>query len=152
MKAQSNTRVVVIRIGIVLSTKGGALEKLLLPFKLFAGGALGDGKQYWSWIHIDDLVTIFSYALINDTMTGVYNAVAPNPVKMSEFAKILGKVMGKPSFFKVPKFVLKALLGESAEMVLSSQYVSSHKLIDKGFLFKFPILEESLRDLLKNSR
>lgn len=152
LKAHSKTRVVILRIGIVLSNKGGALEKLLMPFKLFIGGALGDGKQYWSWIHIDDLVAIFTYALINDTMSGVYNAVAPNPVQVGDFAKILGKVMSRPSFFKVPKFVLKALLGESAEMVLSSQYVSSHKITEKGFLFKFPILEESLEDLLKNYR
>ncbi|PKL84651.1 MAG: TIGR01777 family protein [Ignavibacteriae bacterium HGW-Ignavibacteriae-1] len=151
LKAQSQTRVVVLRIGIVLSANGGALEKLLLPFKLYVGGALGDGKQYWSWIHIDDLVAMFAYALLNDTMTGVYNAVAPNPVKVDEFARILGKVMGKPSFFKVPKFLLNALLGESAEMVLSSQNVSAHKILDKGFLFKFPELKESLRDLLKNS-
>lgn len=151
LAAEEATRVVILRIGIVLSKQGGALEKLLLPFKLFVGGPLGDGKQYWSWIHIDDVIAMFAYALINDTMVGAYNAVAPNPVQVNEFAKVLGKVMDRPSLFRVPKFVLTTFLGESASMVLASQNVSAHKIIDKGFLFKFPELDAALRDILKSS-
>lgn len=127
LEAKDITRVVILRIGIVLAPDGGAIEKMLLPFKMFVGGPLGNGKQYWSWIHIDDVVAMFAYALLNDMMQGIYNAVAPNPVMMKQFAQTLGKVLNRPAYFSIPDFILYGLLGESAEMVLASQNVSSHK-------------------------
>jgi len=147
--ANNLTRVVILRIGIVLAVEGGAIEKMLLPFKLFLGGPLGDGKQYWSWIHIDDVVAMFAYALLNDTMQGIYNAVAQNPVTMNEFAKVLGKVLNRPAFMPIPKFILYGLLGESAEMVLASQNVSAHRISDAGFIFKYPDLKQALSDIVK---
>ncbi len=152
LEAKNITRVVILRLGIVLAPDGGAIEKMLLPFKLFIGGPLGDGKQYWSWIHIDDVVAMFAYALLNDTMQGIYNAVAPNPVRMKTFAQILGKVLNRPAFFPLPKFMLYGLLGESAEMVLASQNVSPHKITDAGFIFKYPDLELALADVVKKKQ
>jgi uncharacterized protein (TIGR01777 family) len=152
LEAKDITRVVILRIGIVLAPDGGAIEKMLLPFKMFVGGPLGNGKQYWSWVHIDDVVAMFAYALLNDMMQGIYNAVAPNPVKMKQFAKTLGKVLNRPSFMHVPDFILYGLLGESAEMVLASQNVSSHKITDAGFIFKYPELEAALADVIRKKQ
>lgn len=146
--AEQHTRLVIPRIGVVLHPKAGALEKMILPFKLYAGGALGSGKQYLPWIHIDDLVEMFVYVVKNDNIKGVCNFSAPNPSTMNDFAKQLGTALNKPSFMRVPEFVLKAILGESSSMVLDSQRAVPETMLQSGFKFKFPELQEALFDLL----
>ncbi|MGB9702347.1 MAG: TIGR01777 family oxidoreductase [Candidatus Kapaibacteriota bacterium] len=147
-KVNENIRVVNPRVGIVLDTKTGALPKLVLPFKFFAGGPIGTGRQWYSWIHIQDLANLYVKFIEAPNFKGVYNAVAPNPVIMNEFAKFIGKQLHRPSIFKVPEFAIKLILGESAEMVLASQRVSSKKLLDANFEFQFPELDLALKDLL----
>ncbi len=145
---QLNVRRVSIRTGIVLSNEGGALKQLLTPFKFFVGGPLGSGTQWFPWIHIDDLVNIFLSTLDNTFFNGPVNAAAPNPVTMNQFARTLGKVLHRPSIFKVPLSALRIVLGESAEAVAASQRVIPKKLLDNGFKFQFENLEDALKDLL----
>lgn len=141
-------RNVQIRTGLVLSTQDGALKKMLLPFKFFIGGPLGNGKQWASWLHIDDIVAIYLHAIDNQNISGAVNAASPNPVRMKEFAKTLAKILHRPSLFPVPKFALKIVVGEAAEVVTASQRVDVKKLLSSGYKFKFEMLEEALRDLL----
>lgn len=144
---KANTKTFIPRIGIVLSTEGGALKEMLTPFKFFVGGPLSDGKQWFPWIHIDDLTSMFIYALENN-LEGVANAVSPNPVQMNEFAQTLGKVLNRPSIFRVPAFVLKIVLGESAQEVLRSQRVKPQFILNTDFEYKFKTLEPALINLL----
>lgn len=144
----ANVRSVQIRTGLVLSPEDGALKQMLPAYKLFVGGPLGNGKQWSSWLHIDDIVGIYLHAIDNQSLSGAINAVSPNPVTMKEFAKTLGKVLNRPSFFPVPKFVLRLIVGEAAEVVTASQRVITDKLINSGYEFKFTNLEETMRDLL----
>ena len=142
-------RTVLLRTGIVLSPSGGALAKMLLPFRMFVGGALGSGKQWMSWIHIDDEVGLIRHLLNNDGLRGPVNATAPGPVTNSEFSKTLGRVLGRPSILPVPGLVLKLLMGEMAqELLLNGQKVLPQRLLASGYQFKFPELEGALRDLL----
>jgi hypothetical protein len=141
-------RTAMLRQGIVLSKKGGALAKFLPPFKFFIGGALGNGKQWFPWIHIDDLIAIYLFILDNSEISGSVNVVSPNLVTMREFVKVLGKTLHRPSVFSVPEIALKIMLGEAASTILSSQRVVPQELIDKGFKFKFEKLEEALKDLI----
>jgi uncharacterized protein len=140
-------RRVSIRTGIVLSSKEGALKKMLLPFKLFAGGHIGKGNQWFPWIHIDDIINVYLFAL-NNEIRGALNGTSPNPVTMREFAKTLGKVLDRPSFFTVPEFVLKLAVGEGAQSILSSLRVIPQKLIKNSFQFKYEYLEAALNSLL----
>ena len=142
-------RVAMLRIGIVLSDKGGALIELTKPIKWGVGAALGKGDQYMSWIHLDDLCNMFIHAMENDNVKGIYNAVAPNPVTNKELSKLSAKVLGKPFFLpNVPGFVLKLALGEMASMVLGGNRVSSEKIQKDGFMFTYPKVEPALSDLL----
>ena len=145
---KTGVRRVSIRTAPALSTEEGTLKEMLLPFKLFIGGSLGNGKQWFPWIHIDDLIGIYLYALDNDNLNGPVNGCAPNPVRMKEFAQTLGKILHRPSFFSVPKFALKVVLGEFAESITASLRVVPEKLNDMNYKFKFERLEEALRDLL----
>jgi uncharacterized protein (TIGR01777 family) len=145
-------RNVQIRTGLVLSPEDGVLKQMLLPFKLFIGGPLGNGRQWWSWLHIDDIVGIYLYALDNSRLQGPLNAASPNPLRMKEFANALGKVLKRPSLFPVPKFVLKIVIGETTEVVTASQRVDVKKIFESGYRFKFDNLEDALRDLLKQKR
>lgn len=145
-------RTVAVRTGVVLSTKSGALEKMLTPFKLFAGGPIGSGKQWVSWIHLDDETEIFLFALERSDVRGALNATAPEPVMMSDFANTLGKVMSRPSLFPVPKVALQALFGEAADVIAEGQRVVPKRLQSLGFSFKHPRLEEALRDILKHGK
>ncbi|NQY29357.1 MAG: TIGR01777 family protein [Flavobacteriaceae bacterium] len=141
-----SVKVVKVRIGVVLTKKGGALQKMKQPITMGFGASLGSGKQYMSWIHIEDLVKFFSF-LITKNKEGVFNAVAPNPVTNSELTKILAKKSKKPLLLpNIPKFILKLLLGEMHEIVCESQNVSSNKI--KGFRFQYEKLDEALTDLL----
>lgn len=145
----SGVRSVQIRTGVVLSTEDGALKQMLPPFKFFIGGPLGSGKQWVSWIHIEDIVGIYIQAIDNKNLLGAVNAASPNPVKMKEFSKALGKILNRPSLLPVPKFILRFVVGEAAEVVTASQRVISNKLIQSGYQFKFTNLEAAFRDLLK---
>jgi uncharacterized protein (TIGR01777 family) len=138
-------RTVLFRTGIVLSDKGGALPQIARPVKLMAGAPLGSGKQYMSWIHIDDLCRLYVEAIENTSFSGVYNAVAPNPVTNEEFTKTLAKVMGKPLVLpKVPAFGLKLMLGEVSEILLGGQRVSGNKVLHSGFTFEYATLDKAL--------
>lgn len=138
-----------IRTGLVLAKKGGMLKELLKPIKLGAGSAYGSGKQWQSWIHIDDLVHLYYFALQN-SWEGVYNATAPNPVDNEELTKTIAKVLEKPYFVpNIPEFVLKLMLGEMHILLIASQNVSSQKAQDNRFVFKFRTLEKALKALLQ---
>src|SRR5262249_15093093 len=132
-------RVARIRIGIVLGRGGGALERMLPPFKAFVGGKLGSGKQWMSWIHLDDLVGIFRRLLTNP-ISGAFNGVAPNPVSNSEFTQELATALGRPAIFPVPELALKALFGEMASMLLASQRVLPQATEAAGYRFQHPDL------------
>ncbi len=147
--APKGVRVVIPRIGVVLHPDGGALEKMLLPFKLGLGGPLGTGNQYFPWIHLDDMVRIIIEGVENESLSGAVNASAPNIVTMSQFAAALGKVLSRPTLFKVPGFALSLALGESAVVVTASQRMIPAKLQSIGFAWKFTTIEDALRDLLK---
>ena len=142
-------RVVNLRTGIVLSPAGGALAKMLLPFKLGVGGRLGSGVQYMSWVSIDDVVGAIDYALANESLSGPVNVVAPTPVTNREFTKTLGRVLSRPTVLPAPAFVLRLVLGQLAdEALLSSARVSPTKLLVKGYHFRYPNLEAALRHVL----
>ena len=135
---------------MVLGHDGGALEKMLPPFQLGVGGKLGSGTQWMSWIHIHDLVEMMVFSIENSSADGIYNAVSPNPVSNSEFTKILGQELKRPTLFPVPKFILKIVLGELSELLLSSQRVISKKISDRGFKFKYPQVQEALKEVCGN--
>lgn len=142
-----NCRVVILRTGIVLAY-GGAIERMLLPFQLFAGGPIGSGSQWFSWIHRDDLVNIIRTALEQPSWSGIYNATAPNPVKMADFCATLGQVLSRPSWLPVPGFALELLLGEAAQVVLEGQRVLPQRLLAAGFQFQYPDLKPALEQFL----
>ncbi len=139
----------VIRIGIVLSEEGGALPRITMPFKLFAGGKIGDGKQWWSWIHIEDQVRAIQFLLEHETATGPFNLVAPNAVQNKDFADAVGSVMGRPSFFPAPAIAMETLFGDMSTVLLDGQHVVPRRLQELGFEFRYPQLDGALRDLLK---
>ena len=137
-------RVIRLRTGIVLGRGGGALAKMVLPFKFFAGGPLGSGMQWMPWIHIDDEIGLMLYLLENEAK-GAFNATAPNPVKMDEFCRTLGKVMGRPSWLGAPAFALQLALGEMADMLLTGQRAIPAAAHELGYKFRYPILFEALQ-------
>ncbi len=142
-------RLVKLRIGPVLSPQGGALAKMLTPFKLGLGGVIGSGRQYFSWIALDDLVSAIVFALENESLVGPVNAVAPGAVTNREFTKTLGRVLGRPTIFPMPAFAARLAFGEMAdEMLLGGVRVAPHELIKTDFPFAFPELEPALRHLL----
>jgi uncharacterized protein len=147
--AELGIRVVKIRIGVVLSERGGALQEIMRPVKFYAGAPLGSGKQYVSWIHLDDLCNLFIKTLEDETLQGVYNAVAPHPVTNKELTYAIAKALNKPVIIPaVPSFVLKILLGEMADLVLKGAKVSGQKIQSTGFRFKFEHIQDALKDLL----
>ncbi|HTX78357.1 MAG TPA: TIGR01777 family oxidoreductase [Longilinea sp.] len=141
-------RRVIIRMGVVFSGRGGAFPRLILPFKLFAGGALGNGEQWLSWVHLQDVVRAIRFLIEQPATTGVFN-VSAEPVTNREFAQIAGRVMHRPSFFKVPAFAIKMLFGEMSTVILDGQRVSSAKLRNLGFSFAHPGIENALQDLVR---
>lgn len=143
-------RVVKIRTAVVLSEKDGALKKMVPPIQYYIGSPLGNGKQYMPWIHIEDICSIYEFALKNSAIEGAYNAVSPQHATNKELTKKIAKVLGKPLWMpNVPGFVLKLIFGELASAILEGSRASSQKILDAGFHFKFPDLEKALRDLLK---
>jgi uncharacterized protein (TIGR01777 family) len=143
-------RQIVVRNGVVLSTKSGALPSLLLPYRLFVGGPLGIGRQVYSWIHLTDEAAAIQFLINNPQAQGVFNLTSPNPVTNDEFGRTIAKVMRRPHYLPIPAFLMRLAFGEVAEMVLEGQRVKPHKLLEAGFSFKFPILEDALMDLLCN--
>ena len=144
---ESGVRLVILRLGIVLGM-GGALGKMLTPFKLFAGGPIGSGNQWFSWIHREDLVSLILRALTRPQMEGVFNATAPKPVRMAEMATALGQVLSRPSWLPVPSFALEAMLGDGAKVVLEGQEVLPKKTLADGFEYQYPIIKPALEEIL----
>jgi hypothetical protein len=146
-------RVVHLRTGIVLSANGGALGKMLLPFKMGVGGVIGSGEQYWSWISIDDMLGVVHLALTNPQLNGPVNAVSPNPATNREFTKTLGRVLSRPTIFPMPAFVARAVFGEMGEeMLLASTRAEPSRLVAAGYRFKHPELESALRKEVKSKK
>jgi uncharacterized protein len=147
--ASPSTRVTCLRTGLVLEKDGGALSKMLTPFRLGAGGRLGSGRQYWPWIHRRDWVALVQWVLATPAATGPLNATAPNPVTNSDFASALGRVLHRPAILPAPAFALRLALGEMAEgLLLSGQRAVPNKAERLGFRFAFTHLEDALRDIL----
>ena len=137
-----------MRTGLVLSKNEGLLKKFYFPFKLFVGGPLGNGNQWFPWIHIDDIVGIYLQAIDNENIHGPVNAASPGIIRMKEFANTFGKVLNRPSLFPVPEFMLKIVAGELGGHAADSQKISVEKLLKSGFKFKFKNLEDALINLL----
>lgn len=146
--ARRRARVVLLRTGIVLAPEGGALEKMALPFKLFAGGPVGDGSFWQSWIHLTDEVGLVRFALENERVSGPLNATAPEPVRNRDFARALGRALHRPSLLPAPAFAVRLALGEMAVVALASQRVLPRKALELGYRFRFERIEPALQDLL----
>ena len=142
------TRLVILRIGIVLGVNGGALGKMLPIFKIGLGGPIGDGNQWMSWIHIDDLCNIIVNGIKDKKYSGIINAVSPQPVKMKDFSSMLAKCLKRPNLLPVPGATLKLILGDGAKLLLEGQKIKSSKL-NKFFQFKYPLLQEAISSLTK---
>ncbi len=142
-------RVVRLRFGLVLGPEGGALKQMLPPFKMGVGGPLGDGKQWMSWIHVDDIIGLICFALQNGTFSGPVNATAPNPVRNSEFTHALAASLHRPAFLRVPEFALRAAFGEMSEIMLASQKVLPENALKASYSFQHPQIDEALKSVLK---
>lgn len=142
-------RLVILRIGIVVG-QGGAIAKMIPPFKLFAGGPIGSGNQWFSWIHREDLVNLILQALTQTAMAGTFNATAPNPVRMAELCKTLGEAMNRPSWLPVPAMALEALLGDGAKVVLEGQEVLPKRTLETGFQYQYPTVKPAIEQVLKS--
>jgi uncharacterized protein (TIGR01777 family) len=152
LKAEElGVRVVLIRTGGVLEADGGALPTMAIPFKLFVGGPIGNGKQWFSWIHIEDEVGIIKFTLEHDSLSGPVNAVAPNPVTNREFSTALGKTLRRPSCLAVPGFVVKLTLGELGGVLLTGQQVIPEKALQAGYQFKYTDVNEALRAIYRKN-
>ncbi len=149
LKAEgAGVRVVLLRTGIVLGRDGGALAKLLTPFRLGLGGPIGSGKQYMPWIHLHDEVEIIAMALVDERYFGAINGAAPDPVSNREFARALGRALHRPAFMPLPGFVLKAVLGEAASVLLGGQRATPKQLMSLGFSFAYPNIDAALSDIV----
>ena len=145
---EAGLRVAVARMGVILHPEGGALHTMLPPFRMGAGGRVGSGKQYVSWIHRADAVSALRFLLERPELEGPFNLTSPEPVTNLEFAHVLAATLGRPSIMHIPAFVLKAALGEMAQMALEGQRVLPKRLTEAGFTLRFPQLEQALKDLL----
>jgi len=143
-----NVRVVISRMGIVLAEDGGALEKLLTPFKMFAGGPVGKGEQWFPWVHIDDVVGLLLHAIDTPEVKGMLNAVSPGILRNREFAVALGEALKRPARFSVPAFVIKLALGELGETLLGGQRAQPTRTLEQGYRFQYESIEKALADLV----
>lgn len=141
-------RVCLVRTGVVLGKGGGSLAKMLPAFKLGAGGPLGNGQHWFPWIHLEDMARIYAWLVKNEQASGVFNASAPNPVTNADFTKALGKALSRPAFLSMPEVVLKLLFGEMAELLLVSAKMLPQRLIEEGFQFTYPQLDEALKEVV----
>lgn len=149
LEVDNDVRLALIRIGVVLGKDGGALAKMIPLFMMFAGGPLGTGRQWFSWIHLDDVVNLIYEAVRNPSYKGVINGTAPNPVRLSEMCEQLGQVVGRPSWLPVPEFALKAVLGQGASVVLEGQKVLPLKAKELGFSYKYPYVKDALEAIMR---
>ncbi|MCL5022725.1 MAG: TIGR01777 family oxidoreductase [Nitrospirae bacterium] len=147
--ADAGVRTVIFRFGIVLGPDGGALGKMLIPFKLGLGGVIGSGEQPFSWVHIDDLVRAFFAVIENSTYEGIYNLTAPRPTTNRGLTKALGRALLRPTFMRIPPFVLRLQFGEGADILLKGQSVLPKRLQESGFTFAFTEIQEAIDDLVK---
>ncbi|OFX61307.1 MAG: TIGR01777 family protein [Bacteroidetes bacterium GWA2_30_7] len=141
-------RTIITRFGIVLAKKGGAFPQMLKPFNYYVGGNIGTGEQYFSFIHIDDLLNAFNYVIDNSESNGIYNFVSPNHIKNKDFTKALSKKLNKSAYFNIPEWLLKLIYGEGASVLTDGQAVIPKRLIDSNFKFKYPDIENALNELL----
>ncbi len=144
-------RTLIFRLALVLGPDGGLLKQLLTPFRMGLGGPIGDGQQAFSWIHIDDLVDAYLFALKEPQLDGVFHLCAPKPVTNGIFSRLLGRVLHRPALFRIPYTMLKLMFGEAAGVMISGQWVVSKRLPDSGFQFRFPELEMALEDLVRRA-
>lgn len=147
-QAAPNTRVVLARIGVVLGRNDGALPRMILPYRFFIGGSVGHGRQWLSWIHMDDLTGIIAQCLTDHTIQGPVNVTAPEPVTMNQFGRTIGRVLHRPHWLPVPSFALTLLLGEMAEIVLQGQHVLPEVMQSHGYAFIYPTVDKALEQLL----
>ncbi len=149
LQAQAKgSRVALLRFGVILGENGGALARMLPAFKFLAGGPMGSGRQWFSWMHIQDLAAAVEMILENEDMQGPFNFCSPHPQRNQAFAKALGKALGRPAVLRIPAFVLKLIMGELGDVMLSSQRCVPQKLQYHGFEFRYPVLENALENLL----
>jgi len=146
---KKGVRVVAMRFGVVLDKNGGALAKMIPAFKYFAGGPLGSGLQWFPWIHMADLISAINFILETNEIKGPVNFCAPNPIKNRDFSKALGNVLNRPSFMKVPSFMIRLVVGEMGTLLTNSQKVIPHKLLRHGFKFQHPDIDSALEDIFK---
>jgi len=148
-KAQElGVRTCITRLGVVLGKNGGALEKILPLFKLGLGGNIGSGKQFFSWIHLDDVIGIFNFLISNKEQKGIYNLTSPSPTTNSQFTKALSRTLKRPDFFTVPSFLIKMVFGEMGDkLLLNGSAVYPKKLLDNGYEFKFKTIESALKNI-----
>ena len=146
---KKGARVAVMRFGVVLGKNGGALAKMIPAFRSFAGGPIGSGEQWFPWIHLEDLISAVMFIIKNQDIKGPVNFCAPNPVRNRDFAKALGRILGRPSFMRAPSFMIRTLMGEMGSIVMSSQRVVPDKLLKNGFEFQYPDVEKALNNLIK---
>jgi uncharacterized protein (TIGR01777 family) len=149
--ADLGVRVVLLRIGVVLGPDGGALKQMVPPFRAFLGGPMGSGKQWFPWVHVRDVVQAIELAATRDTLSGPYNIVAPETLRMADFCRGLGRALGRPSWLPMPAPVVRLALGERGDALLTGQRLSVRRLQDAGYSFAFPTLDAALRDLLRSS-
>lgn len=148
---QLGIRTCITRLGVVLGSNGGTLAKIETPFKLGLGGRIGSGKQYFSWVHIDDVISVFDFLAKNKKYSGIYNLTAPNPVTNAFFTKAYGEVLKRPVIFPMPGFVVKTLFGEMGDqLLLKGQRVLPKKLLDSGYKFKFEKIDKALQNIYKD--
>ena len=149
-QAQSDkTRVCILRTGVVITKRGGALQKMLLPFKLGLGGPIGDGNQFMSWIHLEDMLRGIAHLIANKSCEGVYNFTAPNPVTNEVFSQELASALSRPCLFRVPEFVLRVMMGEMADLVIHGQKVVPKRLQESGYKFIYPEISQAFNCLRK---
>jgi uncharacterized protein (TIGR01777 family) len=147
---QYGVRRVILRTGLVLSTRGGPLPRLIKQYRLFAGGPFGNGEQYWPWIHIDDVIGAIRFLMENESANGPFNVTSPTPVSNRQFSKAFGSALGRPSFWPVPAFAMKILVGEVSVVVLKGQRAIPEKLGSLGYEFRFSDLGSALEDVLNS--
>ena len=143
-----NVKLTILRIGLVVGSNGGFLQKMLLPFKMGLGGRLGNGSQWMPWIHMDDIIGLILFILKDEDMEGVFNSTAPNPVTNEEFTRTLARVLRRPTLMPLPAFFLKLAFGEMSRLLLTGQRAVPTTALNKGYRFRFPHLEDALRDVL----
>ncbi|WP_409346971.1 TIGR01777 family oxidoreductase [Paenibacillus sp. MBLB4367] len=140
-------RIVKLRVGLVLGSDGGALPPMMLPYKLFAGGRVGSGKQWLSWIHVQDMARLIAFCMDNEQIEGAVNGTGPKPATNDQFGRVLGRALGRPHYFPVPAFMLKLIFGELSVLLLEGQRVLPSKALRHGFQFRYNELEAALRDI-----